>query len=106
MNAIAEFHGQYIMSLTYLIVSVNLVCKSHLMIMKTTVVRGSLDKVDDAFSSAGVTMTTVPESDRSVFLGVGTLVGGLVAAHLVVLFFWFWQLAKGTPPSTETKKQQ
>lgn len=56
--------------------------------------------------SSAVEMAPVPEETKSVFLGYGSLVGALVAAHLVVVFFWFYQLAKGTPPSAETKKQQ
>lgn len=51
-------------------------------------------------------MAPLPEGDRSIFLGYGTLVGALVAAHLIVVFFWFYQLAKGTPATTEIKKQQ
>lgn len=56
-------------------------------------------------SAAGV-MAPVPEENRGIFLGYGSLVGALVAAHLIVVFFWFYQLAKGTPASTEAKKQQ
>ena len=51
-------------------------------------------------------MAPVPEENRGVFLGYGSLVGALVAAPLIVVFFWFYKLAKGTPASPEPKKQQ
>jgi hypothetical protein len=50
-------------------------------------------------------MAPIPE-EKGALLGYGSLVGALVAAHLIVLFFWFFQLAKGTPASAETKKHQ
>lgn len=51
-------------------------------------------------------MALPPEPDHSTFQGYGALVGLLVAAHIAVLFFWFYQLAKGTPAPTEPKKEQ
>ena len=48
-------------------------------------------------------MTQAPEAEHSTFLGFGGLVAVLVGAHLLVLFFWFWQLAKGSQ-TTQTKK--
>lgn len=51
-------------------------------------------------------MAPVPETEQSKFLGYGALVGGLIAIHLAVLFFWFYQLAKGTPAQSDSKKEQ
>ena len=52
-----------------------------------------------------VRMAPVPE-EKGALLGYGSLIGALVAAHLIVLFFWFFQLAKGTPGAADTKKSQ
>jgi len=50
-------------------------------------------------------MAPAPE-EKGALLGYGSLVGALVAAHLIVLFFWFFQLAKGTPGAAGAKKHQ
>jgi len=52
-----------------------------------------------------VRMAPAPE-EKGALLGYGSLVGALVAAHLIVLFFWFFQLAKGTPGAAGAKKHQ
>ena len=51
-------------------------------------------------------MALNPEHQSS-FLGYGSLVGALIIAHVLVLGFWFVQLAKGTPSvPQESKKDQ
>lgn len=51
-------------------------------------------------------MASAPVADHSTFLGYGGLVGVLIAIHLAVLFFWFYQLAKGSPATPTSKKEE